>query len=306
MTAIVKFTEEVWNQQEFFVQKATGEISWLGRVVDQGENDAGIRTFLVDKIYLLDQECTGASTEIDGSSIAKLMQELGDDFDNVLFWGHSHVNMGVFWSATDDAQVENFVKNQRFVISYVFNKKREYSSRIDMRVDGFRVRFDKLSTFILKGTMQDEAQRHISKIMDSLDFDVEESQVRAIINTFLRRLPKENLIVDRKLTNSEEKELAALMDEKVKIPAPKYVATNSKKGTKNGGELSETSWIAASWSSRGDEHLDDWSWRDRIINGGDFGEDGFPKTGDLGRGHSRGSQFPKPVLPNKRHGKGKG
>jgi hypothetical protein len=45
------------------------------------------------------------------------------------WWWHSHVNMPVFWSGTDEATIKDLGKHGH-IVATVFNKKREYKSAI--------------------------------------------------------------------------------------------------------------------------------------------------------------------------------
>lgn len=106
----------------FYVDKSPIEISGLGRVKKHPNGDME-----VVKVYLLEQENTGASTDIDAEAVAKLMFESRKDKGDLNFWWHSHVNMGVFWSGTDMATIQEFGKNG-YLLSTVFNKKRQMRS----------------------------------------------------------------------------------------------------------------------------------------------------------------------------------
>lgn len=103
-----------------YVDKATGEVSGLGRVQKTTNGD-----LMVTKVYLLDQENTGSSTDLDEDAVAKLMYESREDEGDLNFWWHSHVNMGVFWSGTDMETIRQFGKNG-YLLSTVFNKKNEH------------------------------------------------------------------------------------------------------------------------------------------------------------------------------------
>lgn len=112
----------IHDEIDFYVQKSPIEISGLGRVKKHDNGDME-----VVKVYLLEQENTGASTDIDGEAVAKLMFETRKDEGDLNFWWHSHVDMGVFWSGTDMATIKEFGKNG-YLLSTVFNKKRQMRS----------------------------------------------------------------------------------------------------------------------------------------------------------------------------------
>ena len=125
----------------YYTQAADGEVSGLGTLI---RDDLG--RFVVNQVFLLDQECTGTETDLDPEAISKLMVDMigrNEDPGQLKFWWHSHVNMGVFWSGTDDTACETL--SREFAFSLVVNKKRESLCRLDLyspfrvTIDGVRV-----------------------------------------------------------------------------------------------------------------------------------------------------------------------
>lgn len=129
---------KIWN----WVDLCPQEISGLGTViVKAGE-------IYVDKVFLLDQEVSATETELDPQSVVQLMNTLSrEDADRLKFWWHSHVNMGVFWSGTDERCISNLL-GTTMVTSVVYNKKRQLLGRLDSafplysKHDGLPVEFD--------------------------------------------------------------------------------------------------------------------------------------------------------------------
>lgn len=122
-----KIKPECLDQIKYYVNKCDAEISGLGLVnTENGE-------LTVTEIFLLDQEVTGTTTDIDAGAVAKLIYDLRqkgklDDKNFLRFWWHSHVNMGVGWSSTDDATIKEFGAND-WLFAGVFNKKDESKYR---------------------------------------------------------------------------------------------------------------------------------------------------------------------------------
>jgi len=114
----VKIPYELHDKIMFFVHKSSIEISMMARI--KKEKD----TFILTNVYLLDQENTATSTDIDATALGKLMYESREDEGFLNCWIHSHVNMGVFWSGTDKDTIKEFGSNG-FLLSLVFNKKGE-------------------------------------------------------------------------------------------------------------------------------------------------------------------------------------
>ena len=121
----------------YYTQAADGEVSGLGTLVkdEQGR-------FIVKEVFLLEQECTAADTDIKPEAISKLMVDMmrdNKDPSQLKFWWHSHVNMGVFWSGTDETACETL--SREFAFSLVVNKRRESLCRLDL-YQPFRITFD--------------------------------------------------------------------------------------------------------------------------------------------------------------------
>lgn len=117
-----------------WVNKAVGEVSGLGRVK---VHPNGVME--VTKVYLLKQKNTAASTELDPEEVASLLYETREDreqYGELTFWWHSHVNMGVFWSGTDIAAIEQIGGNG-YVLATVFNKRGEFKTAYYQGSNGF-------------------------------------------------------------------------------------------------------------------------------------------------------------------------
>lgn len=133
---------------QYWADAASGEVSGLGIV----ENIKG--QMIVKEVFILEQECSGTDTELNPESISKLMTELmqtDKDPSKLKFWWHSHVNMGVFWSGTDDECAETLSKE--FAFSTVVNKKGESKTRLDL-YEPFRITVDNIR--LIEVTAEDE------------------------------------------------------------------------------------------------------------------------------------------------------
>lgn len=116
--------EEVYDKVMHWVTSSTGEVSGFGKVqvLDNGD-------FYIAEAYLIEQEVGATHTDIDASSLSKLMYESRETPGQLRWWWHSHVNMQVFWSGTDTATI-NQLGGQGWITATVFNKKHEYRSAI--------------------------------------------------------------------------------------------------------------------------------------------------------------------------------
>lgn len=111
---MVYMTRDAFSRMWHFVDIANEEVGWLGSV-----QLTRLGNFLIDEVFLLEQEVSAAQTEISENGIAQLVQELietrddGIDVANrIHFWGHSHVRMDTNPSQQDEDQMRHFQQNE--------------------------------------------------------------------------------------------------------------------------------------------------------------------------------------------------
>jgi proteasome lid subunit RPN8/RPN11 len=123
----VHMSYEVKQRLDLYTQLAHGEISGLGRViVDKG-------ALYVTEIFLLEQDSTGATTDLKPDAVAEfLMERITKDEhpEQIKLWWHSHADMNVFWSGTDTETAGKF--GNGWMLSLVVNKKGAYKGRLDV------------------------------------------------------------------------------------------------------------------------------------------------------------------------------
>jgi hypothetical protein len=134
----ISITSEVYRKINAFADLCDNEISALGSVniVDN--------TIVIDDIFLFEQVVTASSTDLSTKDISEFLCDYinkGKDPSTLKFWWHSHVNMGVFWSATDNSTIDRFSSD--WMISMVSNKRNEFKLRVDM-FSPFRMYMDDL------------------------------------------------------------------------------------------------------------------------------------------------------------------
>lgn len=120
---------------QYWVDKATGEVSGLGltRIVDGFP--------VVVDAFLFNQECTPTTTELEENAVAKALYEHRESNGELNFWWHSHVNMQVFWSGTDDTTIKE-LGGQGVCYATVFNKRGETKTRYFQAATGLTPHFD--------------------------------------------------------------------------------------------------------------------------------------------------------------------
>jgi hypothetical protein len=129
---VIYIQKEALEEMYHFVNLCDKEIGWLGTV--EREDD---ETFVIQEVFLLEQDVSHTHTKFDPDSIAKFYNEIlqlenGNDLANQMkFWGHSHVNMDTFASGQDDLQMDEFRDNgNEWFIRGIFNKKGKISFTI--------------------------------------------------------------------------------------------------------------------------------------------------------------------------------
>ena len=122
-TPTIEIDKEVFKKIMYWIDKTGAEISGLGKVLVDKERNV-IR---VIEAVLVKQENTGTSTELDAAAVGRAMFRLKDSPGELRFHFHSHANMGVFWSSTDQDMIK-MLGSQGWFCATVFNKKREMLS----------------------------------------------------------------------------------------------------------------------------------------------------------------------------------
>lgn len=110
----------VYQQIMWWVNRSEHEVSGFGNLDWDPEN----QVFTVRSVVLLKQEVGPTSTEIDPVALGKAMYETREEANALKWHWHSHVDMGVFWSA-DDRELIRSLAHQGWILASVFNKKCE-------------------------------------------------------------------------------------------------------------------------------------------------------------------------------------
>lgn len=155
--------EEVYEKIMYWCNKAApNEVSGLGSVI----YDKELKALRVTEAWLLEQENTSTTTDIDENSIGKLeykhhlLKKKGSIEGELKFWWHSHVNMGVFWSGTDMDTIAQLGGGGWF-LSTVFNLKEEMRSAV-YQTDPMEFFADNLDTYINTSITKEEMEEVLS------------------------------------------------------------------------------------------------------------------------------------------------
>ena len=112
-----------------YVNAVEGEVSGMGLVEKIKD------MFVVTEIFLLKQECSFSTTEIDSEDLGKLMLELtrqGKE-GNLKLWWHSHGSMNAFWSSTDKHTARN-LSGSNWMFTAVVNKEGKIKISLDVSI----------------------------------------------------------------------------------------------------------------------------------------------------------------------------
>lgn len=134
---------DAFKRMLLFVEIAGKEVGWLGTVEEVQGGD-----FLIDKVFLLEQEVTATETELSVDGQNKLVMQLIEQGDQGLeqanrlrFWGHSHVRMGTWPSYTDERTMQRFGREGLpWYIRGIFNKHGKADFAIHYYDKGYRIK----------------------------------------------------------------------------------------------------------------------------------------------------------------------
>ena len=111
------------------IMSESQEVGWHG--ISERKN---AREFLIKDILVYPQQVTASTVDTDEEEYAKwLIQVPEEHFNDLHFHGHSHVNMGVFPSATDMGHREKITSqlgDEDYYIFMIWNKKLEWSAAV--------------------------------------------------------------------------------------------------------------------------------------------------------------------------------
>jgi hypothetical protein len=125
---IVFFANTALATIRYLVQECNKEIAWLGLVDELTDGN-----YLITEILVPKQEVTGTSVDIDPEAMNTLAHELivaGKDPGKLRYHGHSHVNMAVNPSQTDQEHMRDYLEHPDWFIRSIHNKKGD--ARVDV------------------------------------------------------------------------------------------------------------------------------------------------------------------------------
>lgn len=119
--------ERAMQKIKEYVRQRTTEIGWLGCVREEVDEETKEISLTIYDVYAPKQEVSSATADISEEGVVdytmKVLKDGGETDDVGRYWGHSHVNMGVTPSGTDDDTLAEMVENdERYFIMSIHNK----------------------------------------------------------------------------------------------------------------------------------------------------------------------------------------
>lgn len=153
----VVYTPEAWYKTLMLIQENAKEVGWHG-ICRRDEEDPAV--FNVEDILVYPQKVTGTTINPDAVEYAAWMNQLDDDtFNNLRCHVHSHVNMGVTPSGTDQKFREDRLSqlgDDDFYVFQIMNKKGDISSAVyDFRENVFYETADVKTLVLWDGEMEE-------------------------------------------------------------------------------------------------------------------------------------------------------
>ena len=130
----ISMTRRAWTKLMAYCRATNLETSGFMLLERDGSD------LMIDEIYLLPQESTGTSTEMDRTAIAKFQLDLykkgiigkKDSKKRLAHW-HTHPTFGVFWSGTDMEMRRLNSQGVDYFVSIVVNQKGDALAAIDIK-----------------------------------------------------------------------------------------------------------------------------------------------------------------------------
>ena len=123
----ILITPEAFQKLQLYIELCPVEIGGLGEVKRDGN------CFVITDLFILPQKVSPSETELDPAALLEILESCvaeGRNPASLCLWWHSHAEMDVEWSETDERTIANFSGD--FMISLVGNKAGEFACRLDI------------------------------------------------------------------------------------------------------------------------------------------------------------------------------
>lgn len=123
----ILITPRAFQKLRLYIDLCPMEIGGLGEVERDGHR------FLITDLFILPQKVSPSETELDSAAMLEILEccvAEGRNPASLCLWWHSHAEMDVEWSETDERTIANFFGD--FMISLVGNKAGDFACRMDI------------------------------------------------------------------------------------------------------------------------------------------------------------------------------
>lgn len=223
---VVYITTAASRKMNAYIQNCEEELAWLCVVERQNEN-----TFCIEDVMLFEQEVTAVTANICEKALndfGSMLIQTGrtDLFNKIRGWGHSHVNMAVSPSGTDEDTFKQFYSTCEYFIRLIGNKRGEL--RVDLVDCEKRLQYDNLD------------------FLEAMDEDTQQ------INTLLLRYQERE--------NARMAAATALAKEEIAACVKKAVSLRQNWGNRTDTTAARTYW--GGWDVDDDETYPRTTWQE--------------------------------------------
>jgi len=172
-------------KMKYYIDSTNLEISGIGKSHFDEDNN-----IVIDDIIIYKQKCTGSTTKLDTDDVAKVQFEQlknGEDSGVWNVWWHSHANMSVFWSTTDEDNICAQANNSGlYMVSIVSNKKGDYKTRFDIfpkdcspfKKSVYYKYADDIPTEVLTTKNDPERKKELEDLLDEEELKIKDKEDR--------------------------------------------------------------------------------------------------------------------------------
>lgn len=285
----VVYTSKAWYKTLMLIQENAKEVGWHG-VCRRDEEDPAV--FYVEDILVYPQKVTGTTINPDAVEYAAWMNQLDDDtFNNLRCHVHSHVNMGVTPSGTDQKFREDRLSqlsDDDFYVFQIMNKKGDISSAVyDFRNNIFYETSDVKTLVICDFDMK---EWEIYKTVGELLMACNGGELQPILDLF-ESSGMRDFLTEAKDSVKEEKysSWASYLGRELYAGKGTIVPSASKNSSKSGSEVRINGQKTCYNGSEEDEIAKYTEDEDDYDDYGDLLTDPFGYTDERGRFHGTGS-----------------
>jgi hypothetical protein len=125
----IAFSHLAWMKLQGFLCLSELEISGFGKVIQTSPAD-----FLVEDVFVLPQQVSGAETVMDSTTIALVVDQMiqaGENPADIRLWWHSHARGGLYWSSTDDKTMQILTQDSSYWFGLLGNMRGQVKVRLD-------------------------------------------------------------------------------------------------------------------------------------------------------------------------------